>query len=623
MKFKTTKEIKIPEKLIDQVIGQDKAVDIVKKAAVQKRNILLIGQPGTGKSMIGQALAQLLSKEKLVDILSVPNQKDEDKPLIKTVPAGQGQNILANAKLKGMAKNQDRSWLFIILLMVGLAVFSFVSDWFINSETSEILMAADRISSTIMTIAVIIIAFIFYFSYKLRVGRVKVIAPKVIVDNTNKETAPFIDATGLHDGALLGDVKHDPFQTGGLGTPAHERVVAGAIHKSNKGVLFIDEIGTLRPEMQIELLTSMQEKKYPITGRSERSAGAMVQTEPVPSDYVFVGAGNIEVMKHMHPALRSRLTGYGYEVYMNYDMEDNAKNREKIVKFVAQEVQKDKKIPHFTKSAIDEIIKEARKLSGRRGYLTLKLRDLGGIVRISGDLAKEDKAKNVLPKHVQNAKKMAVSLEQQMAQKYILEKKDYQVIKTKGSFVGRVNGLAVISNSDSGLILPIEATMAPSMKRGEGRLIATGKLGEIAKEAVENVSAIVKKFSGKDISNYDIHIQFLQTYEGVEGDSASISIATAILSALVDVPVKQNIAMSGSLTIRGEVLPVGGINAKIEAAKEAGLSAVIVPKMNEADVYVKGIKIIPAGDLAEVLANSLDFKKGDRKIISKIKKVIK
>ena len=102
--------------------------------------------------------------------------------------------------------------------------------------------------------------------------------PKLLVSNAGKETAPFVDATGAHSGALLGDVRHDPYQSGGLETPAHERVEAGAIHKAHKGVLFIDEINMLRPEMQQALLTAMQEKEFPITGQSERSAGAMVKT---------------------------------------------------------------------------------------------------------------------------------------------------------------------------------------------------------------------------------------------------------------------------------------------------------------------------------------------------------
>jgi len=85
--------------------------------------------------------------------------------------------------------------------------------------------------------------------------------PKLIVDNFEKKNAPFYDATGAHAGALLGDVLHDPFQSGGLGTPANQRVVAGMIHKAHNGVLFLDEIATLNPRTQQELLSALQEKQ--------------------------------------------------------------------------------------------------------------------------------------------------------------------------------------------------------------------------------------------------------------------------------------------------------------------------------------------------------------------------
>src|SRR3989344_771232 len=130
--------------------------------------------------------------------------------------------------------------------------------------------------------------------------------------------------------------------SGGLGTPAHERVVAGMIHKSHMGVLFIDEIATLDPATQQELLSAMQEKRFSITGQSERSAGAMVRTEPVPCDFVLVAAGNVETVRNMHPALRSRIRGYGYEVHMEETFPDNEENRNKIARFVAQEVRKEK-----------------------------------------------------------------------------------------------------------------------------------------------------------------------------------------------------------------------------------------------------------------------------------------
>jgi Lon-like ATP-dependent protease len=386
------------------------------------------------------------------------------------------------------------------------------------------------------------------------------------------------------------------------------------IHKANMGVLFIDEIATLEPATQQELLTALQEGKYAITGQSERSAGAMVRTEPVPCNFILVAAGNMETIKHMHPALRSRIRGYGYEVYMNTTMPDTTENRQKIAQLVAQEVTKDKKIPHFSRGAVEEIITEARKMANRKGHLTLRMRELGGLVRSAGDLALEQKARLVEKHHVVNAKKIARTLEQQIADKYIDQKKEYEVIITEGKKIGRVNGLAVIGGdiAYSGIILPIEAEVTPG--GAEKEIIATGKLGEIAKEAVKNVSAIVKRYFGEDIrKTRDIYVQFLQTYEGVEGDSASIAVATAIISALKNVPVKQEYAMTGSLSVRGEVLPIGGVSSKVEAALEAGIKKVIVPKSNIKDIILdkaklNKIRIIPVETISQVLKEALDWK---------------
>ena len=219
--------------------------------------------------------------------------------------------------------------------------------------------------------------------------------------------APFIDSTGSKAGALFGDIKHDPLQSGGLGTPAHLRVESGAIHKANKGVLFIDEIANLDPKSQQELLTSMQEKKYSITGQSEMKLRRSCRTEPVPADFTLIAAGNLQDIQRMHPALRSRIRGYGYEVYMESTMEDNATNRELLVQFIAQEIRKDKKIPPFDKEAIAEIIEEARRRAGRKKRLTLILRDLGGLIRAAGDVAAEKKHKLVTRDDVLSAKNLA------------------------------------------------------------------------------------------------------------------------------------------------------------------------------------------------------------------------
>ena len=118
-------------------------------------------------------------------------------------------------------------------------------------------------------------------------------------------------------------------------------------------------------------------------------------------------------------------------------------------------------------------------------------------------------------------------------------------------------------------------------------------------------------------------MQFLQTYEGVEGDSASIAVATSIISALKNIPVKQNTAMTGSLSVRGEVLPVGGVSSKVEACIEAGIKQVIVPKANLRDIIIsseklKKIKIIPVEHISQVLEKSLDWT-GKENILKKIK----
>jgi len=607
IEVRNTEEIEVPKLLIDQVLGQEHAVEVIRKAAKQRRHVMLIGTPGTGKSMLAKSMAELLPREELQDILVYPNPEDKNTPKIRVVPRGKGKEIVDAQKQEVLKRVQMRNTflMFTFLLIMGLGLFYALRP---GGSISTFFWA-------VIAAAVVLLVF------RWMMPKEEAMIPKLLVSNYGRETAPFVDATGAHAGALLGDVRHDPYQSGGLETPAHDRVEAGAIHKAHKGVLFIDEINTLRIESQQNLLTAMQEKEYPITGQSERSSGAMVKTEPVPCDFIMVAAGNLDAIAGMHPALRSRIKGNGYEIYMRDTMEDTIENRRKLVRFIAQEVKKDRKIPHFERSGIAEIIREAMRRAGRKGHLTLVLRDLGGLVRVAGDIARAEGAKYVTGEHVLKAKTMARSVEQQVADEYLERRKDYKLFRTEGYEIGRVNGLAVVG--DTGVVLPIIAEVTPAQSREEGRVIATGRLQEIAQEAVQNVSAVFKKFTGRDISRKDIHIQFVGTYEGVEGDSASISIATAVISSLENIPVNQSVAMTGSLSVRGDVLPVGGITQKIEAAAQAGIREVLIPQANLNDVlieeqYKDKVKVVPVLTIEDVLEHAL-VGKLKKKFIEKIK----
>nr|QNO53049.1 archaeal Lon protease [Methanosarcinales archaeon ANME-1 ERB6] len=606
--IKTTEEIEVPKLLVDQVIGQERGVEVIKKAAKQRRHVMLIGTPGTGKSMLGSSMAELLPKEELQDILVYPNPEDKNTPKIRVVPYGKGKEIVDAQKLEVRKRVQMRNtfvmFTFFLVLIMGV-FYAFTFDP----------VKIEYIFWSIIAGAVMLLVF------RWMMPKEEALMPKLLVSNFERETAPYVDATGAHSGALLGDVRHDPYQSGGLETPAHDRVEAGAIHKANKGVLFIDEINTLRVEAQQNLLTALQEKEYPITGQSERSAGAMVKTDPVPCDFTMIAAGNLDAVAGMHPALRSRIKGYGYEIYMKDTMDDTEDNKKKLVRFIAQEVKRDKKIPHFDRSGVEEILREARRRSGRKGHFTLILRDLGGLVRVAGDIARAEGAKYVTGEHVIKGKAMAKSVEQQMADEYLEHKKDYKLFKTEGYEIGKVNGLAVVG--DSGVMLPIIAEVTPAQSREEGKVIATGRLQEIAQEAVQNVSAVFKKFTGKNISTKDIHIQFVGTHEGVEGDSASISIATAVISSLENIPVNQGVAMTGSLSVRGDVLPVGGITPKVEAAVQAGIKEVLIPQANMNDVLIEDrykdkVKITSVVSIEDVLEHVLAGKL-KKKFIERIK----
>jgi ATP-dependent Lon protease len=217
-------------------------------------------------------------------------------------------------------------------------------------------------------------------------------------------------------------VKHDPY--GGhpqLGVPPFERVVAGSIHEAHQGVLFVDELPHLG-HIQRYILTAMQEKRFPITARNPQSAGASVKVNSVPCNFIFVGACNIQDLPSILSPLRSRIIGAGYEILVETTMEDNEINRSKMAQFVAQEIIMDGKIPHATKDAvlaiIDESSRRAKEIDNQSHALSLRLRELGGLIRAAGDIAAIANDKSIEAKHIKMALKVSKTIEEQIKERH-------------------------------------------------------------------------------------------------------------------------------------------------------------------------------------------------------------
>jgi Lon-like ATP-dependent protease len=397
--FVDTSDIPVPKTLIEQVLGQEEACTIIHQAARQRRHVLLVGDPGTGKSMLGQAMAELIEITNPEDSLVVPHPLEPTLPHIRRVPAGQG--VQEVDRHRSRAHRATQSLRFVVWIVVVSLLL--VSLYFSMREASATYLLGG---------AVLVGLTLWLRQQYLKAPAIMV--PKLLVQHP-KDRAPFVDATGLHAGALLGDVRHDPYQSGGVETPPHHLVEAGAIHRAHTGVLYIDEVSLLGIEAQNHLLTAMQERNFAITGRSPGSSGTMVRTDPVPCDFVLVLAGNIDDLEKIHPALRSRIRGYGYEVYTRSMMDDTPENRWLLTRLVAQEVRRDGKIPHFSAPGVQAVLAAAVQRAGQPGKLSCHFRELGGLIRIAGDIAVREGATLVEACHVHMARKWSRPIEEQMA----------------------------------------------------------------------------------------------------------------------------------------------------------------------------------------------------------------
>ncbi|MEM3577418.1 MAG: S16 family serine protease [Candidatus Bathyarchaeia archaeon] len=701
-KFKSTEGFPVDDNLINWVIGQEQALNecflcldewVHKLKWLEKTNwyeswsdpnkpkpsaktaispgpyLLLLGDPGTGKSLIGRALAEKLTqvyKEngiKLFDVLCWKNPVLPSQPKISIHKAGEGKKILVKEQLKELKRKfvtkVGLKALQIMLIIMGLFLlglgFYFMYQAWQTWEMNPLLYGQeplqeyynynfmDYLVNRFVTIVPVTFipggsliffgVFIWWFSKLGGMGNLRGIGgaqqtevPKLIVDNSSGH-APFVDATGHRSAQLFGSIAWDPYQTGGLGTPEHQRVTAGDVHRASLGILYIDEIKNLDPEEAITLLTVLEDGQLPITVRGKwhggDTAAMAVSTEPAPAITFLVGAGNFDSIGQIHPALMDRIYGYGKVVRMNNDMPNTVENRRKYVQFIAQEVKRFNLIP-FSREACEEIVEEGRRRSNKRDALTTKFRPLISIIKTAATLAINENCKIVERRHVLEAiGHHCKTIQRQILEHEMNERGKLLEISPKGVKLGQIYGLAVVrdpySGEMTGSVLCVKAHMAKRSElsrnypiKGYYKVTGVAKGQSFIADSIAKVRSVILQKYGIDIAqDYLTHIDFAQSY-GVDGPSAGVTMAILLCSLIEGKPIRQDVAVTGEINLGVgnaiQVTAVGGVYEKIKAAEAWGFKKVVIPQKNfehSIDIRDYKIEVVPAATLDDYLRECL------------------
>lgn len=429
-----------------------------------------------------------------------------------------------------------------------------------------------------------------------------------------KENAKFIemDATSIRfdersiADPLIGSV-HDPIYQGAgpLGVAGIPQPKPGAVTKAHGGILFLDEIGEIHPIQMNKLLKVLEDRKVFLESAYYSSEDPNIPKhiheifqKGLPADFRLVGA-TTRSPEEIPPAIRSRCLEIFFRALTQEEISIIAKNAAEKAGF--------------------SIDKDVDKLVGKYAN---NGREAVNIIQLAGGLALTEGRSNITIADIE----------------WVINSGHYSPRPERrignSPEVGYVNGLAVYG-ANQGTLLGIEAIAMPAAE-GKGTIFVTGIIDEeemggegkkirrksTAKGSVENVLTVIRKCFELDTRNYDIHLNFPGGIP-IDGPSAGISMVTAIYSAITAKPVDNKVAMTGEVSIRGKVMPIGGITAKLEAAIQAGVTKVIIPKDNWQEQFSKySIEIVPVERVEEVIKHAIiDRSEGENKLEASFKDV--
>ena len=383
---------------------------------------------------------------------------------------------------------------------------------------------------------------------------------------------------------LLGSV-HDPIYQGSkrdlaeIGVPEPK---PGLVTEAHGGILFIDEIGELDEILQNKLLKVLEDKRVEFSSSyydpDDENTPKYIKylfDKGAPADFVLIGATTREPGE-INPALRSRCTEVYFEPLSSRDIEKIVLNAAKKLN-VKLEEGLEKKIASYT-------------IEGRRAVNILADAYGHAIYGLEGEVPED---LEITSKDLNEVVSIGRFTPYEILEN--LEEKE----------VGHVYGLGV--SGFLGSTIEIEATAFKAKKKGAGKIRFNDTAGSMAKDSVFNAASVIKRLTDKDINDYDIHVNVIGGGK-IDGPSDGAAITICIMSALLEKPIRQDLAITGEISLRGKIKPVGGIFEKIYGARRKGIKLVTVPKDNEneipkglEDIEVKAISSIE--ELMEIAFN--------------------